>query len=65
LSYASALLNKLKNVDMPDDIKDDPLKIIKYVEPKTTDPDTTEGIEDIKAKMSKRGGSLKAEDLLS
>ena len=50
---------------MPDDIKDDPLKIIKYVEPKTTDPDTTEGIEDIKAKMSKRGGSLKAEDLLS
>ena len=65
LSYASALLNKLKNVDMPDDIKDDPLKIIKYVEPKTTDSNTTEGIEDIKAKMSKRGGSLKAEDLLS
>lgn len=64
LSYASALLNKLKNVDMPDDIKDDPLKIIKYVEPKTTDSDTTEGIEDIKAKMAKRGGSLKAEDLL-
>lgn len=64
LSYASALLNKLKNVDMPDDIKDDPLKIIKYVEPKTTDSDTTEGIEDIKSKMAKRGGTLKAEDLL-
>ena len=50
---------------MPDDIKDDPLKIIKYVEPKTTDSDTTEGIEDIKSKMAKRGGTLKAEDLLS
>jgi len=65
LSYAAIILNKLKNVDMPDSVREDPMKIIKYSRSEDKDRNTTEGIEDIKKKMANNEGKLKAEDLLS
>lgn len=65
LSYANMILNKLKNVDMPDDVKRDPIKILKYSQSTEDDSKKTEGVEDLREKMAKRGGKLKAEDLLS
>lgn len=64
LIYASAILNKLKNIEMPDDIKQDPIKIIKFKPSENKSAKTTEGIEDIRQKLSANNGKLKAEDLL-
>lgn len=65
LAYANLLLNKLKNVDMPDDVKQDPKKILEFSKSEKDPEKTSEGVEDLREKMSKRGGKLKAEDLLS
>jgi uncharacterized coiled-coil protein SlyX len=65
ISYSRALQNKMENTKMPDEIYGDPIKMFDYVEPKETDGNKSEGIDDIKRKMKARGGELKAEDLLS
>lgn len=66
LMYASIILNRLKNVDMPEDIKNDPIKIIKYQKSDdSSGAKKSEGIEDLREKMSRNNGQLKAEDLLS
>jgi len=65
ISYSRALQNKMENTKMPDEIYGDPIKMFNYVEPKETDANKSEGIDDIKRKMKARGGELKAEDLLS
>lgn len=65
ISYSRALQNKMENTKMPDEIYGDPIKMFNYVEPKETDGNKSEGIDDIKRKMEARGGELKAEDLLS
>jgi hypothetical protein len=62
--YASILLNKMKNMDLPDSVKNDPVKIYKYqgqVEQKTGD-NVVHGVEDLKQKMKQKGGKLSAED---
>jgi hypothetical protein len=66
LVYANSLLNKFKNVSIPDGILDDPVKILNYVEKDhSADSKTTYGIEDLREKSAARGGSLKAEDFLT
>jgi len=66
LSLANGLLSKLKNIEIPDEIYGDPIKMYNYEEPKDKGGDkVTHGVEDLKKKMSQRGGELKAEDLLS
>jgi len=64
LSYASVLLNKLQNLDIPDDIKDDALKLYNYTqkENSSTGDKVTEGVSDLRAKMAQNGGKLTAED---
>ena len=65
LAYANALLNKMKNVRIPDEISGDPIKIFHYEEPKDTERKVSHGLDDLKQKMEMRGGELKAEDLLT
>lgn len=64
LSYASVLLNKLKNLDMPDEIREDPLKVYNFKpkEESPTDNKVIEGVSDLRAKMAQKGGKLTAED---
>lgn len=64
LFYASVLLNKLKNMEIPENIKDDPVKIFKFLprEEKENSGSVVHGVEDLKAKMAKNGGKLEAED---
>jgi len=64
LSYASVLLNKLKNLDIPDDIREDAVKVYNF-QPKedgAKEDKVTEGISDLRAKMSQKGGKLTADD---
>lgn len=66
LVTASALLNKIKNVSMPDDVMKDPIKILKYKsEDHGSGKKTTVGTDDLKEKMAANGGKLKPEDLLT
>ncbi len=65
LSYANALLNKMKNVRIPDEIAGDPVKMFDYEEPKDREAKVSHGLDDLKQKMQMRGGELKAEDLLT
>ena len=65
ISYSRALLNKMQNTKIPEEIYGDPIKMFNYVEPKENEGNKSEGIDDIKRKMKSRGGELKAEDLLS
>ena len=64
LSYASVLLNKLQNLDIPDDIKDDALKLYNFSQKENSSREdkVTEGVSDLRAKMSQNGGKLTAED---
>ena len=64
LSYASILLNKLKNMDIPDDIREDALKIYNFQPKENTSQDNkvTEGVSDLRAKMAQNGGKLTADD---
>lgn len=62
--YASILLNKIKNMEMPDSVREDPVKIYKYqgkTEEKAGD-NVVHGVEDLKQKMKQKGGKLSAED---
>lgn len=64
LSYASSLFNKVRNLDMPDDVREDALKVYNFT-PKEEDPSkekVTHGVSDLREKMSQKGGKLTAED---
>ena len=63
--YSSALLNKIKNVNIPHEIAGDPIKVFEYEEKPHNDGKTSHGVDDLKTKMAMRGGKLKAEDFLS
>ena len=66
LVYANAILNKLKNVSVPDAALDDPIKILNYKEPeKGSGKETSVGLKDLKEKSSQNNGELKPEDFLS
>jgi hypothetical protein len=66
LSFANALLNKMKNTRIPDEIYGDPIKMYDYEEPKDNEgTKVTHGVEDLREKMKSRGGELKPEDLLT
>ena len=65
LVLSNALLNKMKNSEIPDEISDDPSKILEYEEPEDKNPNVSHGLDDLRAKMKARGGELKAEDFLT
>lgn len=66
ISYSKSLHNKIKNIEMPDEITGDPVKMYDYEEPKDKgEGNQSEGLDDIKRKMKARGGEVKAEDFLS
>ena len=66
LAYAHALLNKMKHIQIPQSIYGDPVKMFDYEEPKdNAGGAVSHGLDDLKKKMSQRGGELKPEDLLS
>jgi hypothetical protein len=65
LVLSNALLNKMKSTTIPDEISDDPSKILEYEEPEEKDGNVTHGLDDLKSKMKARGGELKAEDFLT
>lgn len=64
LVYSNSLLNKLKNVSIPDEIAGDPLKILEYDE-KEAKGKTSQGLGDLEEKAKSRGGTLKPEDYLT
>lgn len=55
----------MKNTRIPDEIADDPVKILDYEEKEEGDSKVSHGVDDLKLKMKARGGKLKAEDFLS
>jgi len=64
LSYASILLNKLKNLDMPDEVRSDPLKIFDFnPDAKNKESKVTHGVDDLKNAL-KNKGKITAEDLI-
>jgi hypothetical protein len=66
LVYANALLNKLKNVNVPESILDDPIKVLNYKEvEKDSGKKTSVGLNDLKEKSAKNGGQLNPEDFLT
>jgi len=66
LSYSNAILNRLKNISIPEKILKDPVKILNYKEPEHKDDgQTTHGIEDLKRKSAAKGGKLDADDFLT
>lgn len=66
LVYANALLNKLKNVSVPDNLLEDALGVLNYKEPeKDTGKKTSVGVDDLKEKSAKNGGQLNPEDFLT
>jgi len=62
---SNALLNKIKNTQMPEEIMDDPVRMLDYEEKEVSENKTSYGVDDLKRKMEARGGELKAEDFLS
>lgn len=64
LFYSSVLLNKLKNYDVPDDIREDAVKLYSFSPKKETSGDNqvTHGVADLRQKMAEKGGKLTAED---
>jgi len=62
---SNSLLNKCKNVDFPEEIRNDPVRMLDYEEKEESDNKTSHGVDDLKRKMEARGGKLKAEDFLS
>lgn len=64
LSYASVLLNKLKNLDIPDEIRLDPLKIFDFnPDNKNQTSKVSHGVDDLKNAL-KNKGKITAEDLI-
>ena len=65
ISYSRALMNKIQNTSIPEKIYGDPVKMFDYKEPKNEEKEnTSHGLDDLKRRMSSRGGELKAEDFL-
>ncbi len=65
LALTNTLFNKIKNVSIPDEISDDPIKILEYEEKEEKESKVSHGVGDLKRKVAARGGELKAEDFLS
>jgi len=66
LTYSNAILNKLRNVEIPDNIYSDPIKILNYKKPeKGQSGKTSVGLDDLKEKSMKNGGQLNPEDFLN
>lgn len=65
LVYGNYLLNKITNCDIPESIIENPLEIFNFDPKKDSGKNKTEGIEDLKQKMTARGGKLNPEDYLS
>lgn len=66
LMLANSILNKFKNMNIPDEIQNNPLKILEYTDKKDQETKkTTHGVDDLKLKSAARGGKLIAEDFLS
>jgi hypothetical protein len=63
--YSNALFNKIKNVSIPSEIADDPVKVYEYEEKPHQESKTSHGVDDLRTKMAMMGGELKAEDFLS
>ena len=66
LAFANVLLNKLRNIDnIPDAVTADAIKLYNYdKDSKGSKENTTEGMDDLKEKMKKKG-KITSEDLLS
>ena len=66
LAFANVLLSKLKNIDkIPDSVSADAIKLYNYnKDDKGSKEDATDGMDDLKAKMKKKG-KITSEDLLS
>tara|TARA_R100000734_G_scaffold18740_1_gene16342 strand:- start:614 stop:1483 length:870 start_codon:yes stop_codon:yes gene_type:complete len=65
LTTSNSLLKKMQNTQIPDELYDDPVKILNYEEKEKKDSKVSHGVDDLKAKSKARGGKLKAEDFLS
>lgn len=64
--YANAILNKLKNVDVPEAILEDAMAVLNYKEvEKDSGRKTSVGLDDLKEKSAKNGGQLNPEDFLT
>ncbi len=63
-SYASVLLNKLKNLDMPDDVRKNPILIYEFNQASANSSSkVSHGVDDLKNSMRKKG-KITAEDLV-
>jgi hypothetical protein len=63
--YASTLLNKLKSLSMPDEVREDAVSLYNFKEKdesQDSDNKVTHGVSDLRAKMAKNEGKLTAED---
>lgn len=67
LIVANSLLNKFKNYSIPEEISDNPLKILEYTEKQVEDKKSksSHNLDDLKSKSAAKGGKLTAEDFLS
>jgi hypothetical protein len=64
--YANALLNKLRNVSVPEAILEDAMSVLNYKEiEKESGKKTSVGLSDLKEKSAKNGGQLNPEDFLT
>ena len=65
LFYASTLLSKLKNLSMPDEVREDAVALYNFKEKDESqdkESQVTHGVSDLRAKMVKNDGKLTAED---
>jgi hypothetical protein len=66
LLFANSILSKLKSLPIPEEICDDPVKILNFKErSEAKQSKTSHGLSDLKAKSVAKGGKLTAEDFLS
>jgi hypothetical protein len=66
VTYANAILSKLKNVEIPEAIYEDPVKILSYKKlEKSSSGKTSVGLDDLKEKSAKNNGQLNPEDFLN
>ncbi len=63
LTFASILLNKLRNVEMPAEVKRDPIKIFEFSSSTEKESKVTHGVDDLKEAM-KKNGKVTAKDLI-
>lgn len=64
LSYASVVLSKLRNIEMPDNVKEDPVKVYEYnPDNKQKETKISHGVDDLKNTIRQKG-KLTPEDLI-